>query len=129
MSVSKENDKDPGYAVSGIMAGSIKAINPVEAANVLEGLFRNEKISIAVVQGRPSRIVLVNKGMSMLTGYSEEELLGFGAREQANLIHPDFREAPRLRTLRDPDQGRRSGWCPDERRAREREPVRHAPLP
>lgn len=93
MSVSNENVKDPGYAVSGIMAGSIKAINPVEAANVLDGLFRNEKISIAVVQGTPPRIVLVNKGITMFTGYSEEELLGFGAREQANLIHPDFREA------------------------------------
>jgi PAS domain S-box-containing protein len=93
MSVDNENFRVAGYAAVENTAGSIKAVNPAEAANVLEGLFRNENISIAVVNGIPPKIVLVNKGITLLTGYSESELLSFGVEDQAKLIHPDFREA------------------------------------
>ncbi|HPS56869.1 MAG TPA: PAS domain S-box protein [Spirochaetota bacterium] len=63
-----------------------------EASCVLDGLMKNENISIAVVQGIPPVMVLVNRGIALLTGYSEIELMGFEMEEIKKLVHPDYRE-------------------------------------
>jgi len=66
--------------------------NVMESAAILDGIFLNEGISIAVVTGTPPRIVRANNGLALLTGYTAEELYSAGPEELAVLIHPDYRE-------------------------------------
>ncbi|NLV69037.1 MAG: PAS domain S-box protein [Spirochaetes bacterium] len=85
---------DSGNIESGnvtVPASENKNLN--DSLAVLDGLMQNERIGIAVLQGRPPAIVLANRGMALLTGYSEKELLSFGIEDEKNLIHPDFRDA------------------------------------
>ena len=63
-----------------------------ESFSILEGLIRNENVSVAVIHGDPPAVAYVNQGMTILTGYSEDELMRFGLKEQQELIHPDHRD-------------------------------------
>lgn len=93
--MSTEGDYNPARnqdPEAGSSAGPGEHLRFRDAACILDGLIKNEKISIAVVQGIPPVLVTVNKGISLLTGYSEDELKGFGIEQLTNLIHPDYRE-------------------------------------
>ena len=92
MSAGNIKYEDDDAATGKITVDADEYKNLRESAAVLEGLMKNENISIAVVQGTPPLMVLVNKGLVLLSGYSEKELLSFGIEDERNLIHPDYRE-------------------------------------
>ncbi len=63
-----------------------------ESRKFFESMMNNDKISFVIVQGIPPRVVFVNRGCAILTGYSADEILSMEESEIRSLILPEYRD-------------------------------------
>jgi len=60
--------------------------------NIVNGFMEHESICVGVFQKVPPKVVFINRGLELRTGYSREEILNFSQSDFENILHPECRE-------------------------------------